>query len=325
MRWRQAFWLLLAAVLSGCASLQNPAALRNIPASAELSGTPFYPQLEHQCGPAALATVLQAAGYPAEPAQLAPRVYLPSREGSLQAEIVAAARRQGALALPAPTALPALLAEVAAGRPVLVLQNLGLTWAPRWHYAVLIGYDRDRQLAILRSGTTQREQMSLATFEHTWTRGGNWGLLVLPPGELPVTAEVELVENALAALENFAPPARLEAFYRTASERWPDSQMLRIGLANARIASGDLEAALRDLRAGSERHPDSAVVLNNLATVLQMLGKLDEALAVAEKAAAAAADGPWETQVNETLRDIVAAKQARTAPATRTATPSLAR
>jgi hypothetical protein len=35
------------------------------------------------------------------------------------------------------------LREVAAGNPVLVLQNLSFAWAPVWHYAVVMGYDAD--------------------------------------------------------------------------------------------------------------------------------------------------------------------------------------
>ena len=34
-----------------------------------------------------------------------------------------------------------VLPEIAAGNPVLVLQNAGWSWLPVWHYAVVIGYD----------------------------------------------------------------------------------------------------------------------------------------------------------------------------------------
>ena len=85
--------------------------------------------------------MLNVRGMTVTPGELIPQVYLPAREGSLQAEIVAATCRRGLLAPPVEPALDALLAEIAAGHPVLVLQNLGLNWLPRWHYAVAIGYD----------------------------------------------------------------------------------------------------------------------------------------------------------------------------------------
>lgn len=45
----------------------------------------------------------------------------------------AAARRHGAVAYVLPDRLDALLEEITAGHPVVVLQNLGLQWIPSWH------------------------------------------------------------------------------------------------------------------------------------------------------------------------------------------------
>src|SRR3569623_3150374 len=56
--------------------------------------------------------------------------------------------------------LAALLREVGAGHPVQVLQNRGLSWAPRWHYAVVVGYDLARDEVVLRSGTERRHRVS---------------------------------------------------------------------------------------------------------------------------------------------------------------------
>ena len=137
--------LLLAALVSGCAAPQVAGLLerppRDLPPSAEIATTPFYAQEDYQCGPASLAALLNHAGRDATPASLAPQVYLPARQGSLQAELLAATRRHGLLAYVLEPRLEALLREIAAGAPVLVLQNLALDWAPQWHYAVAIGYD----------------------------------------------------------------------------------------------------------------------------------------------------------------------------------------
>ena len=72
--------------------------------------------------------------------ELVAQIYLPERKGSLQPEIIAAVRRYDRVPYRIEPALPALLAELRAGRPVLILQNLGLRSLPRWHYAVVIGY-----------------------------------------------------------------------------------------------------------------------------------------------------------------------------------------
>ncbi len=301
----------VAVVASGCATQTRTlgAAAPDLPVRAELADTPFFAQQEHQCGPAALATGLVAAGYAADPQSLAKQVFLPGREGSLQTDMLAGARRQGALALPVAASLAGLLAEVADGRPVIILQNLGLRIAPRWHYAVVIGYDRDASEIILRSGPNRREVMSMSTFEHTWARSDYWGMRILPPGALPSSAKRPELEKSLTRLEKFATPAAMQAWYEQAVRRWPDSLVFTIGLGNAALANGQAEAAERAYRQAAERHPRSAVALNNLATLLLRRGRLDEALATIERAVALGDE--WQPQAEATRAEI---RLAMTAP-----------
>lgn len=318
--WRcwQAVMLLAVALLTGCATRPPipEAALARLPPQTELAGTPFYPQDRHQCGPASLAMALNAAGHAAEPKQLEPWLYLPEREGALQAEMLAAARRAGALALPGPRELPGLFAELSAGRPVIVLQNLGLNWAPRWHYAVAIGYDLRGGQVILRSGTTQREVMALSTFARTWARSGYWSMIISPSGELPVTADQTEVEQALAALEKFSSDATMISHYQTAARRWPTSLLLQVGLGNAYARGQRFDAAEQAFRSAAEHHPRSPVVLNNLASVLQSQGKAKEALQVADRALDAAAGSEWEGHARAT-RDEIRAAVDHAAPSSR--------
>jgi len=120
--------LALLTLLGACASTA-PAPPRG--AASELSAVPFFPQTEYQCGPAALATVLVHSGVTTRPETLTPQIYLPGRKGSLQLELLAAARRAGRIPFTLTGGPDALLAELAAGNPVLVLQNLGLRSLPR--------------------------------------------------------------------------------------------------------------------------------------------------------------------------------------------------
>jgi len=189
---RRALLTLALACVSGCAvqtAALQAAPPSGLPRSAELGATPFFAQTEYQCGPAALATALGAVGLSASPVTLGEQVFLPARGGSLQAEMLAGARRQGAVATVIPGQLEAVLRELAAGHVVVVLQNLGLSFAPLWHYAVVVGYDLNAGDMLLRSGTTQRATMALRTFEHTWARSGFWAFVALPPGRWPVTAQ----------------------------------------------------------------------------------------------------------------------------------------
>ena len=151
-------FILAAALLAGCAAPQVSGLIEQRPAgladSAEIAATPFFPQEDYQCGPAALAAALVHAGRDATPELLLPQVYLPGRKGSLQAEMLAATRRQELVAFVLAPRLEDLLRELAAGTPVLVLQNLAPWPVDVWHYAVVVGYDHDKGEVILRSGET---------------------------------------------------------------------------------------------------------------------------------------------------------------------------
>lgn len=302
--------LLAAALLGGCAVLGDPpqtaalqrAAPAGLPLRAEREAVPFFPQTRYHCGPAALATVLADAGLEADPERLADAVFLPAREGSLQLEMQGGARRAGAVATRLPPELEALLREVAAGHAVVVLQNLGLEMAPRWHYAVLVGYDLERREVVLRSGTTRREVMPLRTFEFTWARGGHWALAVLPPGRLPATArEADALEAAIG-FERNARPAQAAAAYRALLARWPANLLAGIGLGNSLHAAGDAAGARAAFQAVAERH-DSAVAWNNLARLRLDAGDREGARAAAERALrrAEAAEPAWREAARATL------------------------
>jgi len=192
------------AVLTGNAT--GLAALRrappaDLPERVELGAVPFIAQTPLHCGPASLAMVLRHIGRDASAEQLADAVFLPARGGTLQAEMLAGARRHDALAQRIPGRLEALLHELQAGHPVVVLQNLGLTIAPTWHYAVLIGYDAKRNVALLRSGADERLEMRWQRFAGTWHRGGRWAFTTLEPGVIPMHANAARYVEAAAGLE----------------------------------------------------------------------------------------------------------------------------
>lgn len=274
---------------------------------AELATTPFFAQERYQCGPAALAMALNAAGFDVQPDALVPQVYLPQREGSLQVEMLAAARRNGAFGVTIAPRMDALLAEVAAGNPVLVLQNLSLPIFPRWHYAVVIGYDLARGDIILRSGTTRRLVMPMSTFEHTWARSKYWGMVALAPGRLPVTTDEATVLDAMVAFEKNGKAGEVRKTYAAAAQRWPGNAALLIGLGNTAYQAGDRAAAADAFRRATERDPGNAAALNNLAVVLTELGRLPEARKAAEQAIALG--GPWREQAQATLATIELAEK----------------
>src|SRR6266481_5717809 len=187
--------------------------------------------------------VLGAGGKAIEPEALRPQVYLPDRHGSLQIEMLAATRRNGFVAIELKPELSDLLTEIAAGNPVIVLQNLALDSHPVWHYAVAVGYDLKARSITLRSGEERRLLMPLSTFERTWQRGGYWAMLALPPRRLPESVAAGDYLSAVARLERTGPPASARGAYERALEHWPDDLTALIGLRNPAHRGGDFDTA----------------------------------------------------------------------------------
>ncbi|HEX4881566.1 MAG TPA: PA2778 family cysteine peptidase [Porticoccaceae bacterium] len=305
-------WLLAAAALLLAACSRTPILppIAGDAALVELSAVPFFPQSDYQCGPAALATVLNHAGAAVTPEQLVSAVYLPGRGGSLQVELIAATRRQGLVPYPIGGELPGLIDALRGGRPVLVLQNLGTQSWPIWHFAVVIGYDARRDALILRSGTTQRELTGAHAFARSWGLGGNWGLLVLSPGDLPAAADAERYLRAVTDMEGVAPPAALVAAFAAAVERWPDNSWARVGLGNARYEAGDRRGAAAAFAQVIERHPGLVIARNNLAHILGERGCRVAALALLDTGLAGQALTEAERAQLHATRAEVAAKAA---------------
>ncbi|MDB5968909.1 MAG: Peptidase like family protein [Hydrocarboniphaga sp.] len=293
MNQRRAFGLavLFACVLgaTGCALSPQLGKLPLGPVTAqpklELTETPFFPQEIHQCGPAALATVLNADHVPVTPDALASEIYIPGREGALQAELLAAVRTHQRVAVRLAPRLEALLSPLSEQRPVLLLQNLGLKSLPAWHYAVIVGWDASANEIILRSGSKKRERLSLARFLQTWDLGERWAVVIADPTAPPpiaVTAHDWIA--AVAPLEALKQNDRALTAYESAAQRWPGDALVWQALANARYAQRDLSGAEKALDAAVAIDADPAA-LNNLAQVRIERGCRADALAALDQIA----------------------------------------
>jgi len=298
-----AFFLLLNA----CAATGVREAVQNkdLPRQHELTKTPFFPQELYHCGPAALATALNAIDINVTPDQLVPEVYIPARQGSLQIEMLAASRRHGALSVKVAPRLDAVLKEVAAGNVVVVMQNLGLSWAPSWHYAVVVGYNLEQEKIWLRSGTFERFEMTLSTFQRTWARSEYWAFVALKPGSLPASDDPDAVAKAIVAFEKNSNKKDAYLSYDAAVKRWPNHLVLLMGLGNSAYALGNYSHATSAFREATAAHPDSAAAHNNLANMLMILGDTKAAKLAAEKALAlVGADQAMRVQIVKTIEEI---------------------
>jgi len=213
--------------------------------------------------------------------------------------MLASARRNGMVAYQLAPRFEDLLREIAAGFPVIVLQDYGVWPFSLWHYAVGVGYDMNEGELVLRSGEKRRLAIPFAVLEYTWKESGYWAVVTAPPDRIPVTATEPAYLKAVVALERTGNrPASRDA-YAAMLARWPESLGAGIGLANTHHALGDLKQAEAVLRRLVERHPDAAVAYNNLAQTVLDQGRAQEALPIAERAVALG--GAYEAAARETL------------------------
>lgn len=264
-------WLLLAicvaCLLSGC-SHHRPTSLGNLPAEdIELTDTPFFPQKQFQCGPAALAALLVSSDVATIPDLLSPGLYIPKRHGTLQLELVGSIRRHNRIPYEIRPEIDAITAELQAGRPVLVLQNLGLKILPVHHYAVVIGILSDGRV-ILRSGTTERLLMDVEDFLATWQKAGSWGVIALQPDELPADQDISRYLEAVAKVEATGNAELAEQGYATVLYRHPYNDLAIFGLANTMFAQQHYKTAATLYSYLLKRDPNHAGAANNLAESL---------------------------------------------------------
>ncbi|WP_252088671.1 peptidase C39 family protein [Pseudomonas sp. MWU13-3659] len=179
---------LVAAALSGCASAP-PASLNSLPQRVEISSVPFYRGNANHSGSMALAAVLSQKGAPITPGLLDNSLGLPKAADRLDTGIPRVAREYGMVVYPLDKRIDALLAQVAAGYPVLVRYQEGSAWWSETRYAVLIGFDRYKQRVLLRSGMHRRQLVSFADFESAWAKEGSWAVLVQSPRQVPAQVD----------------------------------------------------------------------------------------------------------------------------------------
>lgn len=270
-----------------------------------LEETPFYDQQKYQCGPASLAMLLSASGVSVHPDTLAPRTYLPGRQGTLQLELLAACRQHNRIPYVINPDLISLIAELRKGRPVLVLQNLGLNILPAYHYAVVIGVLPPDNI-VIRSGDDKRLVMNIDRFLTTWQKSHSWAMIALRPGQLPAHADPVRYIEAVSAFEVTGNFSQAEKSYMAAHVAWPSEPITLFALGNNYLSQAKYKNAERVFRKLLAGHPDHIAASNNLAETLARQGCYSKAFAVADQTALLAdkLNSPLTKMVQQTRHEI---------------------
>lgn len=266
--------------VSACTTFDVPTtssvASTGLPTKHTIQNVPVIPQDDHYCGPAALATVAQYNGYNLSQDKAAEMVYTPGRKGTFQHDVVSAMQRTGLLAVPVNTT-ETMMEEVAADNPVLIFQNLGLSWKPFWHYSVIAGYDLPERKLLVHGGSKESKWKSFSTIGKTWKRTGFWGYVGVPAGEIPPTASEEDLLQATAALETAGLPDQAAKSYSAIQKAFPNSAGASFGLGNIAMTRENYSVAEKYYRQALSKEQGHVYAANNLAYALSKQGKRTEA------------------------------------------------
>lgn len=297
---------LLAVLAGGCAT---PLALPPV----RLDGVPYFPQDDLQCGPAALASLLHTAQRPTDVGVLRTWMFTPGLAGTLQQDVLGAARRAGTVPIRVAPTLDAVAAQLALGRPVLVLLNLALPRWPRWHYAVVTAIDA--RAGRIRVGGAQGEADSFRArdFQRAWGYADGWAIVTVRPDEVPTGLAAHAVIDGVAAFEVAAPPRLARQAYLAALAVHADAPELHFGAGNTALALADLDTAARHFETVLRVRAADAAALNNLAEVRRRQGRLAEGLVLARRAVDAASTPLLADTAAATLAELLADCQASVA------------
>lgn len=146
--------------------------------ASKIPGLVMAPQSgsRYQCGPTTLASVLAFHGVAVPEAEIAAKIFSPSARGVLLTDLAWFARSREFRTEVRTGSKAELQAALAAGRPPIVLLDLGRGPLRQPHFTVIFAWDEQgvRYLSAKPAG----QRVSHATFARQWQRAGNQCLLL---------------------------------------------------------------------------------------------------------------------------------------------------
>ncbi|MDA8172430.1 MAG: C39 family peptidase [Nitrospiraceae bacterium] len=143
-----------------------------------IENVPFYPQKEHQCGPASLAEVMNYYGAKTTASAIAGDIYSKTARGTLDIDMPLYAGRAGFMARQYRGAPGDIRKEIDRGRPLVVFVDYGFWVYQQGHFMVVVGYDKDGIVA--HTGATPFKHVAWREFLGPWKKTGFWSLLIIP-------------------------------------------------------------------------------------------------------------------------------------------------
>ncbi len=145
---------------------------------------PFFSQEAYQCGPTALATVMDywhtktGAGKWVTPEEIGFAIYSPTARGVLGMDLEMYARKHGFATEQYSGGLDDLKKRVDMGIPPIIFVDYGFLSYELNHFMVVTGYTKNA--IIVNSGSRRNEMVPAGQLEKIWRKNRHWTLLLKP-------------------------------------------------------------------------------------------------------------------------------------------------
>jgi predicted double-glycine peptidase len=149
-----------------------------------ISDVPFFSQEGYQCGPTALAIVMDywqaktGAGKWVAPEEIASAIYSPSAKGVLGIDLEVYAQKHGFAAEQYSGGIDDLRERIDRGTPPIIFVDYGLLSYEMNHFMVVTGYTRDG--VIVHSGRFRNRSIPAGQLDKIWRKNRYWTLLLKP-------------------------------------------------------------------------------------------------------------------------------------------------
>lgn len=157
----------------------TPAALHNkVEENVIIERVPFFPQEKYQCGPAALAGVLNFWGEKISPEHIAQEIYSPTAKGTLNLDLLFYAQKRGFQTQQYKGSLEDLKRNISAGVPLILQVDFGFLVYEQTHFLVVVGYNS--QGIVVNSGVEKGKFIPTSSFLRIWAKANYWTLRITP-------------------------------------------------------------------------------------------------------------------------------------------------
>ncbi|MFZ5906707.1 MAG: C39 family peptidase [Nitrospirota bacterium] len=169
-------YLIIMAAPLLIASCKTPG-MKSSPIDARIIGNvPFYEQEIYQCGPSALAGVLNYWDIRVAPEQIAGEIFSKSARGTLNLDMILYSQKKGLHAEQFRGTIECLKKHIDEGYPLIVLVGYGFSLYQQHHFMVVVGYSD--QGIIAHTGREKEAGIPWDDFLQSWEKTGFWTLLI---------------------------------------------------------------------------------------------------------------------------------------------------